>query len=72
VSPYIVGLLDDATGNNQVGLLFLAACLAITGVAAFLYARNRPEGDTRLAEDVAAESSDTAAQAVAQQEKVTS
>ncbi|MCU1505683.1 MAG: transporter, family, tartrate transporter [Microbacteriaceae bacterium] len=70
VSPFIVGLLDDATGNNQVGLLFLAACLAITGVAAYLYARNRPEGDTRLAEDATV--GDTAAHAESHQEKVTS
>lgn len=49
VAPYAVGLLKDATGNNQSGLLFLALCLAITGVATYLYARKRPEGDASLA-----------------------
>jgi ACS family tartrate transporter-like MFS transporter len=44
VAPYIVGLLKDTTGNSQSGLVFLAACLAITGVATYLYARKRPEG----------------------------
>ncbi|MET4589608.1 MFS transporter [Arthrobacter sp. 754] len=44
VAPYVVGLLKDATGNSQSGLTFLAACLAITSVATYLYARKRPEG----------------------------
>lgn len=44
VAPYAVGLLKDATGNNQSGLVFLAACLAITALATYLYARRRPEG----------------------------
>lgn len=44
VAPYIVGILRDATGNSQSGLTFLAACLAITAVATYLYARKRPEG----------------------------
>jgi ACS family tartrate transporter-like MFS transporter len=44
VAPYIVGILKDATGNSQSGLTFLAACLAITAVATYLYARKRPEG----------------------------
>lgn len=44
VAPYIVGILKDATGNSQSGLTFLAACLAITAVATYLYARTRPEG----------------------------
>jgi ACS family tartrate transporter-like MFS transporter len=44
LAPYIVGILNDATGNNRSGLLFLAACLALTAVATYLYARNRPEG----------------------------
>ncbi|HYP46408.1 MAG TPA: MFS transporter [Propionibacteriaceae bacterium] len=44
LAPYMVGILNDATGNNRSGLLFLAACLAVTAVATYLYARNRPEG----------------------------
>jgi MFS transporter, ACS family, tartrate transporter len=44
VAPYIVGILKDATGNSQSGLVFLAACLAITAAATYLYARKRPEG----------------------------
>jgi len=44
VAPYIVGILKDATGNSQTGLVFLAACLAITAAATYLYARKRPEG----------------------------
>jgi MFS transporter, ACS family, tartrate transporter len=44
VAPYIVGLLKDATGSSQTGLVFLAACLAVTALATYLYARRRPEG----------------------------
>jgi ACS family tartrate transporter-like MFS transporter len=44
VAPYIVGILKDATGNSQTGLVFLAACLAVTAAATYFYARNRPEG----------------------------
>lgn len=44
VAPYIVGILKDATGNSQSGLAFLAACLAVTAAATYLYARKRPEG----------------------------
>ena len=44
VAPYIVGILKDTTGNSQSGLTFLAACLAITAIATYLYARKRPEG----------------------------
>ena len=44
VAPYIVGILKDATGNSQTGLVFLAACLAVTAAATYLYARKRPEG----------------------------
>jgi ACS family tartrate transporter-like MFS transporter len=47
VAPYAVGLLNDATGDNRSGLVFLSACLAITAVATFLYARNRPEGHVK-------------------------
>jgi ACS family tartrate transporter-like MFS transporter len=47
VAPYIVGLLNDATGDNRSGLLFLAACLAVTAVATYLYARRRPEGHVK-------------------------
>jgi MFS transporter, ACS family, tartrate transporter len=44
LAPYAVGLLNDATGSNRSGLLFLAGCLAVTAVATYAYARNRPEG----------------------------
>ena len=60
------GLLNDATGNNQSGLLFLSLCLCITAVATYLYARKRPEGDAALdpavaaTADVAADSAATA------------
>jgi ACS family tartrate transporter-like MFS transporter len=54
VAPYVVGLLKDATGNSQSGLTFLAACLAITSVATYLYARKRPEGVSAPAATVAA------------------
>ncbi|MFF2030740.1 MFS transporter [Arthrobacter sp. NPDC058192] len=54
VAPYIVGLLKDTTGNSQSGLVFLAACLAITGVATYLYARKRPEGVSAPATAVSA------------------
>lgn len=54
VSPYAVGLLKDATGSNQSGLLFLSLCLCITAVATYLYARRRPEGDAALDPAVAA------------------
>jgi ACS family tartrate transporter-like MFS transporter len=54
VAPYAVGLLNDATGNNQSGLLFLSLCLCTTAVATYLYARKRPEGDAALDPAVAA------------------
>src|SRR6478735_11745047 len=54
ISPYAVGLLKDATGSNQSGLLFLSLCLCITAVATYLYARRRPEGDAGLDPAVAA------------------
>jgi ACS family tartrate transporter-like MFS transporter len=47
VAPYIVGVLNDASGDNRSGLLFLAACLAVTAVATYLYARKRPEGHVK-------------------------
>ncbi|MDQ0848350.1 ACS family tartrate transporter-like MFS transporter [Arthrobacter sp. B3I9] len=47
VAPYAVGLFNDATGDNRSGLIFLAACLAITAAATYLYARKRPEGHVR-------------------------
>lgn len=49
VSPLTVGWLTDLTGSSQAGLLFLAAALAITALSVWLFARRRPEGDTRLA-----------------------
>jgi ACS family tartrate transporter-like MFS transporter len=54
ISPYAVGLLKDATGSNQSGLLFLSLCLCLTAVATYLYARRRPEGDAALDPAVAA------------------
>ena len=54
ISPYAVGLLKDATGSNQSGLLFLSLCLCLTAVATYLYARKRPEGDAALDPAVAA------------------
>ncbi|SDL25882.1 MFS transporter, ACS family, tartrate transporter [Arthrobacter sp. ov407] len=47
VAPYAVGLFNDATGDNRSGLVFLSACLGITAVATYLYARKRPEGHVR-------------------------
>jgi MFS transporter, ACS family, tartrate transporter len=47
VAPYAVGLFNDATGDNRSGLVFLAAVLAITAVATYLYARKRPEGHVK-------------------------
>jgi ACS family tartrate transporter-like MFS transporter len=47
VAPYIVGVLNDATGDNRSGLMFLSACLAVTAVATYLYARGRPEGHVK-------------------------
>lgn len=44
VAPYAVGLINDATGNDRVSLAFLAACLILTAIATYLYARRRPEG----------------------------
>ncbi len=48
VAPYVVGLITEATGSTQVGLFFLAACVVVTSLATFLYARRRPEGDARV------------------------
>jgi ACS family tartrate transporter-like MFS transporter len=47
VAPFAVGLFNDATGDNRSGLVFLSACLAITAVATYLYARKRPEGHVK-------------------------
>lgn len=47
VAPYAVGLFNDATGDNRSGLVFLSACLGITAVATYLYARKRPEGHVK-------------------------
>jgi MFS transporter, ACS family, tartrate transporter len=44
VAPYIVGLLKSATGTNEIPLVFLAACLAVTGLIVIRYAGRRPEG----------------------------
>ncbi len=47
VAPFAVGLFNDATGDNRSGLVFLSACLGITAVATYLYARKRPEGHVK-------------------------
>jgi ACS family tartrate transporter-like MFS transporter len=47
VAPFAVGLFNDATGENRSGLVFLSACLAITAVVTYLYARKRPEGHVK-------------------------
>ena len=39
VAPYAVGALNESTGDSRAGLLLLAAALAVTAVATFLYAR---------------------------------
>ncbi len=43
-SPYAVGALNDATGDDRVGLLLLGAALSITAVATFLYGRRTGAG----------------------------
>ena len=45
VSPYLVGLIKSATGNTQIALVFLAGCLAVTGLIVYRYSGTRPEGD---------------------------
>jgi ACS family tartrate transporter-like MFS transporter len=45
VAPYAVGLINDATGNERFGLVFLAICLVLTAAATYLYAHRRPEGN---------------------------
>jgi ACS family tartrate transporter-like MFS transporter len=47
VAPYAVGLLKDATGADQSGLVFLSAVLLITSISTYLYARKRPEGKSQ-------------------------
>jgi ACS family tartrate transporter-like MFS transporter len=44
VAPFAVGLINDATGSDRAGLVFLAICLVVTALATYLYARRRPEG----------------------------
>jgi ACS family tartrate transporter-like MFS transporter len=44
VAPYVVGALRDATGSSQAGLLFLAAVLALTALATYLYGRRTGAG----------------------------
>ncbi|WP_104134022.1 MFS transporter [Cryobacterium sp. Y62] len=55
VAPFVVGILNDATGNNQGGLIFLATCLAITSIGTYLYARRRPEGYSAPTDNAAVE-----------------
>ncbi|WLF52685.1 MFS transporter (plasmid) [Rhodococcus opacus] len=49
VSPYIVGLIKTSTGNTQIALVFLAGCLALTGLIVYRYAHSRPEGNVSAA-----------------------
>jgi MFS transporter, ACS family, tartrate transporter len=51
VAPSIVGLIKGATGSDRLALTFLAACLAVTSVAGYLYANRRPEGNAAVAVD---------------------
>jgi ACS family tartrate transporter-like MFS transporter len=44
--PYLDGIMEDLTGSHRAGLLVLAAILVIGGLATWLYAHKRPEGDT--------------------------
>lgn len=44
VAPYAVGLINEATGNSHVSLLFLAGCLVVTSIATYVYAARQPEG----------------------------
>ncbi|NNG40880.1 MFS transporter [Flexivirga sp. ID2601S] len=48
VAPYLVGLLNEVTGNDRLSLVFLAGVLLVTAVATFWYADRRPEGSVRL------------------------
>lgn len=45
VSPYVVGLIKQATGSDKVALTFLASCLALTAIIGYAYANRRPEGN---------------------------
>jgi MFS transporter, ACS family, tartrate transporter len=45
IAPYAVGLIKEATGNHRIGLVVLAACVAVSSLCGYLYARRRPEGD---------------------------
>jgi len=51
VAPYAIGLITEATGNHRLGLYFLAACVAVTSLATYLYAHRRPEGDAGVVSD---------------------
>jgi MFS transporter, ACS family, tartrate transporter len=55
-APYAVGALVDRTGDTKSGLLLLAAVLAVTAVATFLYGRASGAGRVPVAshEDVLA------------------
>lgn len=53
VAPYIVGLIKEATGNDQLALTFLAGCLAVTAAVSYAYANRRPEGNAALEPDTA-------------------
>lgn len=48
VAPYLVGLIKQATGSDQLALTFLAGCLTLTAVLVYAYANRRPEGNSRI------------------------
>jgi ACS family tartrate transporter-like MFS transporter len=49
IAPYVVGVIKQTTGSNQIGLFFLAACVVVTSLTSYLYAHRRPEGDAGVA-----------------------
>ena len=44
VSPFAVGALSDATGDNRTGLVLLASVLLLTSIATYLYGRRTGAG----------------------------
>jgi ACS family tartrate transporter-like MFS transporter len=48
VSPFLVGLIKDATGSNTVALTVLAVIPAVTAVCLYWYANRRPEGNSAV------------------------
>jgi len=44
VSPYAVGFLEDATGDNRSGLVLMSAVLLVTAAATYVYGRRTRAG----------------------------